>query len=73
MDKNFARPENLIIKVLVVAPPTVRPSIELSSNAKSEDDLTHMYQSILSTNIELNKAKESGQPITRIDEIVGRL
>lgn len=73
MDKEFARPENLIIKVLVVAPPTVRPSIELSSNAKSEDDLTHMYQSILSTNIELKKAKDSGQPITRIDEIVGRL
>lgn len=73
MDAQFARPENLIIKVLIVAPPTVRPSIELSSNAKSEDDLTHMYQSILSTNMELQKAKASGQPVTRLDDIVNRL
>lgn len=68
-----SRPENLIIKVLAVAPPCVRPSIELGSNAKAEDDLTHMYMSILSTNIELNKAKEAGQPMSRLDEIVGRL
>jgi DNA-directed RNA polymerase II subunit RPB1 len=38
MNAGFSRPENLIIKVLAVAPPAVRPSIELSSTAKSEDD-----------------------------------
>lgn len=73
MNGNFSRPENLIIKILAVAPPCVRPSIELSSSAKSEDDLTHMYVSILSTNDELTKAKEKGLPMSRIDEIVNRL
>jgi DNA-directed RNA polymerase II subunit RPB1 len=73
MNSLFSRPENLIIKVLAVAPPAVRPSIELSSTAKSEDDLTHMYQSILSTNMELEKAKNSGLPRSRTDEIVTRL
>ena len=73
MNSNFSRPENLIIKILAVAPPCVRPSIELSSNSKSEDDLTHMYQSVLSTNMELHKAKEQGLPISRLDDIVKRL
>lgn len=73
MNARHSRPENLVIKVLAVAPPCVRPSIELSSNAKSEDDLTHMYQSILSTNMELEKAKQAGLPASRLDEIVTRL
>ena len=73
LDPVFSRPENMVIKLLIVAPPTVRPSIELSSSARSEDDLTHLYQSILSTNIELKKAKESGLPRTRINEIINRL
>lgn len=73
MNAGFSRPENLIIKVLAVAPPAVRPSIELSSTAKSEDDITHMYQSILSTNMELEKAKSVGLPMSRLDEIVNRL
>ena len=73
MNSTFSRPENLIIKILAVAPPSVRPSIELSSNAKSEDDITHMYQSILSTNMELEKAKSQGLPMSRLDEIIIRL
>jgi DNA-directed RNA polymerase II subunit RPB1 len=73
MNSVFSRPENLIIKVLAVAPPCVRPSIELSSNAKSEDDITHMYQTILSTNMELEKAKSQGLPLSRLEEIVNRL
>ena len=73
MNAFFSRPENMIIKVLIVAPPQVRPSIELSSTARSEDDLTHMYQSILSTNMDLDKAKLSGLPMSRIDEITNRL
>ena len=73
LNATFSRPEFLLIKVLVVSPPIVRPSIELSSSARSEDDLTHLYQSILSTNMELVKAKEGGHARTRIDEIVGRL
>ena len=60
----------MLIKLLIVVPPQVRPSIELSSSARSEDDLTHLYQSILSTNTELKKAKLDGQPRIRVEEIV---
>jgi DNA-directed RNA polymerase II subunit RPB1 len=43
LDSKFSRPEFLLIKLLIVVPPSVRPSIELSSSARSEDDLTHLY------------------------------
>lgn len=39
----FSWPENMLIWLLIVAPPPVWPSIELSSSAWSEDDLTHLY------------------------------
>lgn len=63
----------MLIKLLIVVPPIVRPSIELSSSARSEDDLSHLYQSILSCNLELKREKEAGQPLTRLNEIIARL
>lgn len=38
------RPEWAVIKVLPVAPPPVRPSVQMSSMMRSEDDLTFCYQ-----------------------------
>lgn len=73
MNPKYSRPEYMIIKNLVVCPPCVRPSIELSSTAKSEDDLTHMYQTVLSTNMELEKAKSGGYPLSKIEEITRRM
>jgi DNA-directed RNA polymerase II subunit RPB1 len=46
----ISRPENMIIKVLPVAPPPVRPNVIMSSSNRSEDDLTYSYQKILQTN-----------------------
>lgn len=43
LNAKFSRPEFMLIKLLIVVPPAVRPSIELSSSARSEDDLTHLY------------------------------
>jgi DNA-directed RNA polymerase beta' subunit len=43
-------PQNMIIKNLAVAPPSVRPSLEISNSGKKEDDLTLLYQKILQTN-----------------------
>lgn len=73
LSTEFSRPENLLIKLLIVAPPAVRPSIELSSSARSEDDLTHHYQTILSTNLELKKALDAGANRARLDELTHRL
>lgn len=73
MNPKHSRPEHMIVKALIVAPPQVRPCIELGTSAKSEDDLTHMYQSILSNNMELEKAKAGGYPLSKIEEITTRL
>ncbi|KAJ3005990.1 UNVERIFIED_CONTAM: DNA-directed RNA polymerase II subunit rpb1 [Siphonaria sp. JEL0065] len=41
------RPEWMILTVLPVPPPCVRPSVQVDSGSRGEDDLTHMLTSIL--------------------------
>lgn len=43
-DKKLGRPEWMLVKNLIVAPPTVRPSVQMPSMMRSEDDLTYAYQ-----------------------------
>ncbi|RKO94715.1 hypothetical protein BDK51DRAFT_25294, partial [Blyttiomyces helicus] len=52
-----ARPEWMIITVLPVPPPCVRPSVSMDHNGKGEDDLTHMLNNIVrfSNSIEKNE------------------
>src|SRR6478609_1529966 len=50
LDPINARPEWMIITVLPVPPPCVRPSITVDSNGRSEDDLTHMLTNIIKYN-----------------------
>lgn len=50
LDPIHARPEWMIITVLPVPPPCVRPSITVDSNGRSEDDLTHMLTNIIKYN-----------------------
>ena len=52
-----ARPEWLLVKVLPVPPPHVRPSIEFDASTRSEDDLTHKYAEILKANAALKNDK----------------
>ncbi|MCP4294250.1 MAG: hypothetical protein GY786_01440 [Proteobacteria bacterium] len=73
LDPVFSRPEFMLIKLLIVVPPAVRPAIEMSASAWSEDDLTHLYKTILATNLKLKDAKEKGLPRTRVNELVFRL
>lgn len=47
------RPENMIISVLAVPPPAVRPSIIEESGARREDDLTHKLADIVKINKQL--------------------
>lgn len=47
MDPKWARPENMIIKCLAVAPPPVRPSVEAGDGIRSNDDLTYAYKQII--------------------------
>ena len=44
LDKTNANPANMIIENLAVAPPPVRPSVQMTNNSRSEDDLTIAYR-----------------------------
>jgi len=47
LDPIFARPDWMIIQVLPVPPPYVRPSVAFNSTNRSEDDLTNKLMQIV--------------------------
>ena len=49
----WSRPEWMICQVLPVPPPAVRPSVKHDAQQRSEDDLTHIYSSIIKNNSDL--------------------
>jgi DNA-directed RNA polymerase beta' subunit len=49
-----SRPVDLLISSLAVAPPQIRPSIEMNPEKKAEDDITITYARIVALN---NEAK----------------
>jgi len=46
----WSRPNWMIMEVLPVPPPAVRPSVKHDAQQRSEDDLTHIYINIIKTN-----------------------
>ncbi len=56
LNPKFCRPEHLLVKVMPVPPPHVRPTVSMSSTQKCEDDLTHKINDILKANIALANA-----------------
>jgi len=50
LNPKWSRPEWMICKVLPIAPPAVRPSVETDAQQRSEDDLTHIYVNIIKHN-----------------------
>ena len=48
--KDWCLPWWLIISILPVCPPCVRPSVRQYNNQRSEDDLTHKYNDIIKYN-----------------------
>lgn len=61
LDPKHARPEWMIITVLPVPPPSVRPSVNMDFNGKGEDDLTHVLGNIIRYN---NVIKDCDSPKT---------
>ena len=59
LNPEFARPEWMVLTVLVVPPPIIRPSIKHSddSRMRGQDDLTIHLQEILKTNIKVEEAQ----------------
>ncbi|MFM7853254.1 MAG: hypothetical protein ACKO96_15355, partial [Flammeovirgaceae bacterium] len=63
-----ARPDWMIITLLPVCPPQVRPSVAVDATLRSEDDLTFQYNQILKANIQLKKQEEKGAASHLIQE-----
>lgn len=53
------RPENFIITVLPVPPPAVRPSVQMDSSRRGEDDLTYKLTEIIRANNNLREQMET--------------
>lgn len=61
-DPKYARPEWMIVTVLPVAPPHVRPSVMKSTSDESHDDLTYKYGDIVGANEDLKRMESEGKP-----------
>lgn len=70
---DFCRPEWLILTVLPVPPPSVRPSVRQDNNQRSEDDLTFALVGIVKDNRLLRQKIESNCPKNVIDTYHGLL
>ncbi|EFJ10314.1 hypothetical protein SELMODRAFT_128226 [Selaginella moellendorffii] len=68
LDPQFARPDWMILQVLPIPPPPVRPSVMMDSSARSEDDLTHQLAMIIRHNNNLKRQEQNGAPTHIINE-----
>eukprot|EP00195_Chlamydomonas_chlamydogama_P000980 CAMPEP_0202924892 /NCGR_PEP_ID=MMETSP1392-20130828/79214_1 /ASSEMBLY_ACC=CAM_ASM_000868 /TAXON_ID=225041 /ORGANISM="Chlamydomonas chlamydogama, Strain SAG 11-48b" /LENGTH=436 /DNA_ID=CAMNT_0049618649 /DNA_START=166 /DNA_END=1474 /DNA_ORIENTATION=+ len=64
----YVRPDWMIITVLPVPPPPVRPSVMMDSSARCEDDLTHKLAEIIRANNQLKRQEMNGAPQHIINE-----
>ncbi|CAN3474396.1 DNA-directed RNA polymerase II subunit RPB1 [Diutina catenulata] len=60
--EDYARPEWMILTVLPVPPPPVRPSIAFNDSARGEDDLTFKLADILKANMNVQRLELDGSP-----------
>jgi len=68
MNPEHCRPEWLLIKILPIPPPHVRPTVSMSISQKCEDDLTHKINDILKSNIALQNAMNNKEKPHIIEE-----
>ncbi len=52
---DFCRPDWLVLTVLPVSPPSVRPSVSFDSMNRSSDDLTYKLGDIIKVNTALRR------------------
>eukprot|EP00960_Hanusia_phi_P024641 726338-Hanusia_phi.AAC.1 len=62
LDPRFARPDWMIVQVVAVSPPHVRPAIMTDSGSRGEDDITFKLGDVIKANNHLKQLKESGAP-----------
>ncbi|KAK9691541.1 hypothetical protein RND81_09G203000 [Saponaria officinalis] len=64
----YARPDWMILQVLPIPPPPVRPSVMMGTSSRSEDDLTHQLAMIIRHNDNLRRQERNGAPAHIISE-----
>lgn len=74
LNPTYARPDWMVLTVLPVPPPNVRPSVSMDGNAtRSEDDLTHKLAEIIRANTNLRKQLANGAPTHVVSEFTDLL
>ncbi|CAN1226378.1 DNA-directed RNA polymerase II subunit RPB1 [Linum perenne] len=68
LNPKYARPDWMILQVLPIPPPPVRPSVMMDTSSRSEDDLTHQLAMIIRHNENLRRQERSGAPAHIISE-----
>eukprot|EP00158_Paraphelidium_tribonemae_P009721 Partr_v1_DN28937_c1_g1_i1_m26239 putative DNA-directed RNA Polymerase len=68
LDPEYARPDWMLVTVLPVPPPAVRPSIQVDGSSRGEDDLTYKLADIIQANLNLRKNELEGNPAHIIAE-----
>ena len=68
LNEDYARPDWMIITVLPVPPPPVRPSIAINESARGEDDLTYKLADIIKANANVQRCEQEGAPAHVINE-----
>ncbi|KAI1413283.1 beta and beta-prime subunits of DNA dependent RNA-polymerase [Hypoxylon sp. FL1857] len=71
LNPDYSRPEHMIITVLAVPPPAVRPSISMDGTGqglRNEDDLTYKLGDIIRANSNVHQAIRTGAPRHLQDE-----
>ena len=68
LNPDWSRPDWMMITVLPVPPPPVRPSIQVDGSSRGEDDLTYKLADILKANQSLKRHETEGSPAHIIGE-----
>nr|GMC94850.1 DNA-directed RNA polymerase II subunit 1 [Ipomoea batatas] len=68
LNPKYARPDRMILQVLPIPPPPVRPSVMMDTSSRSEDDLTHQLAMIIRHNENLKRQERNGAPAHIISE-----
>eukprot|EP01103_Thecamoeba_quadrilineata_P002203 TRINITY_DN12197_c0_g1_i1.p1 TRINITY_DN12197_c0_g1~~TRINITY_DN12197_c0_g1_i1.p1 ORF type:complete len:1771 (-),score=338.80 TRINITY_DN12197_c0_g1_i1:46-5313(-) len=68
LNPTWARPDWMIMTVLPVPPPAVRPSIMMDTTARGEDDLTYKLSDIVKANNNLKRQEMNGAATHIIQE-----
>jgi DNA-directed RNA polymerase II subunit RPB1 len=62
LNPDWARPDWMMITVLPVPPPPVRPSIQVDGSSRGEDDLTYKLADIIKASQSLKRHETEGAP-----------